>query len=91
MSKSISVRIDDRLWPYIKTYPNKSALINELLKAHIQQNQSEAIYDAVSSRLLQDDAWLTSLRNKLSQSPYVGRSSKPLDDTLTYTEAEAVA
>lgn len=59
MAHHITIRIDDKLWPYIKNQPNKSRYIRGLIKDQVYAERDLPIANRVKELLMADEAfWL---------------------------------
>lgn len=67
MKHSISIRVDEKIWAYIKNKPNRSRYIEELIREDLQTTNSQGIYEALTARILSDNEYLPKLALKLSQ------------------------
>lgn len=71
--RTVSIRIDPVAYQYMKTKPNVSKYVEALVIQDMQVRRKEAIYEAITSRMLKDTEFLILLSKTLSE-----RASKPL-------------
>ncbi len=65
MKKPISIKLDEKLWVFIKNKPNKSRYIEELVKQDIQQAQVKPIVQSVIDELMRNEAFFAEMQNRL--------------------------
>ena len=65
MKKPISIKLDEKLWVYIKNKPNRSRYFEELVKQDLQQAQKKPIVEAVINQLLSDETFFREISERL--------------------------
>lgn len=68
MKRSLSIKLDENLWIFIKNKPNKSAYLQELIKQDLQGQQVKPIVQAVITELLVNEFFFYELRTRLANS-----------------------
>lgn len=66
MKKPISIKLDEKLWVYIKNKPNRSRYFEELVKQDLQQAQKKPIVEAVINQLLSDETFFREISERLN-------------------------
>lgn len=67
MKHALSIRVDDKIYPYIKNLPNKSRYIEGLIREDIHQKNQQSILEQMKARILRDEEFLQALGLKLQQ------------------------
>ena len=65
MKKPVSIKIDEKLWVFIKNKPNKSRYIEELIKQDIQQAQVKPIVQSVIHELMSNETFFREISERL--------------------------
>lgn len=68
MKKPISIKLDEKLWIFIKDKPNKSRYVEELIKEDIQGQQTKPIVQAVINELLGSEVFFAEIRARIGNS-----------------------
>lgn len=68
MKKPISIKLDEKLWVYVKDKPNRSMYIQGLIKQDLQAQQTKPIVQAVLNQLLQSELFFEEIRARLGNS-----------------------
>lgn len=85
LKKVISISIDPMVHRYVRTKPNYSRYIEGLIKQDMQLQNKEAIYEAITERMLKDDAYLARLAQRLNKS---GPVVEQVDKGVTVVQGE---
>lgn len=66
MKKPISIKLDERLWVYVKSKTNKSRYIEQLIKQDLHQQQLQPIVSAVMQELLSNEVFFSEMQERLT-------------------------
>ena len=81
----ISARIDPIAYQYAKTKPNLSRYIEALIIHDMQIEKKEAIYEAITSRMLKDPEFIAQFTQQLKRS---GPVVHKIDKEVTVVEGD---
>lgn len=77
MKRSISLRIDEKLWIFVKDKPNRSKYVEELIKQDIQQTQVKPIVQSVIDELMRNEGFFREVSERLKTPRNVAHVVRP--------------